>query len=127
VLADDHEDLLREIRALLAQDFEILDAVTDGLALIAAVRNSKPDLVISDVQMPGISGIEACRRVIRDGFCGAAIILTMYNDGQLVSEALRAGIQGYVLKVEAAEELIPAVNSVLSGRTYFSRGVRRGR
>jgi DNA-binding NarL/FixJ family response regulator len=125
VLADDHPDLLREIRALLAPDFEVLDAVADGLSLVASARSARPDVVISDVRMPGINGIEACRRILREGCCGAAVVLTMYNDGHLVSEALQAGIRGYVLKVEAADELIPAVNSVLSGGTYFSRGVRR--
>ena len=125
VLADDHEDLLREICALLARHFEIWEAVNDGQALIAAARDAKPDIVISDIRMPGLNGIEACRRILRDGFCEAAVILTMHNDGKLVSQALDAGIRGYVLKMEAGEELIPAVKAVLSGCTYFSRGVRR--
>jgi DNA-binding NarL/FixJ family response regulator len=125
VLADDHQDLLHEIRALLTRDFEILDAVSDGIALIAAVRRCKPDLVISDIQMPGLNGIESCRSIIQERLCSAAILLTMHNDAQLLRDALAAGIRGYVLKVEAGEELIPAANTVLSGSTYFSRTVRK--
>ena len=124
VLADDHEDLLYEIHALLTPRFEIVNAVTDGLTLIDAVRDLKPDLVVSDIRMPGISGIEACRRIIQEGLCNAVIILTMSNDNQFVKEAFRAEIRGYVLKVDAGEELIPAIHSVLSGSTYRSNGVR---
>jgi DNA-binding NarL/FixJ family response regulator len=124
VLADDHEEVLHEIRALLNADFEILSSVTDGLALIEAVREWKPDVVISDVQMPGLSGIEACSHIIQRGFCSAAIILTMYNDVQLVKDALRAGIRGYVLKVDAGQELASAVSGVLGVSTYLSHGVR---
>jgi DNA-binding NarL/FixJ family response regulator len=126
VLADDHLDLLHEIRVLLTPNFEILQSVTDGLALIDAVRAGKPDVVIADIRMPRINGIEACRRIIQQGLCDAAILLTMHNDQQFVREALEAGIRGYVLKIDAGEELIPAVNSVLNGSRYLSRGVSGG-
>jgi DNA-binding NarL/FixJ family response regulator len=125
VLADDHEDVLHEIRALLDHQFDILSSVTDGLALIEAARESKPDVVISDVQMPGLNGIEACRRIVQNGSCRAAIILTIYNDFQLVKKALQAGIRGYVLKVDAGEELASAVHAVLDGSVYLSQRVRR--
>ncbi len=124
VLADDHKDLLQEIRALLTPDFEVVNSVSDGQALIDTVRDLKPDLVVSDIRMPGMSGIEACRRIIQEGLCSTAILLTMYNEAQLVKEALGAGIRGYLLKVNAGEELIPAVRSVMGGSTYLSAGVR---
>jgi len=123
VLADDHEDLLREVQVLLRTEFVILRAVTDGQALIDAVRECEPDAVIADIQMPGVNGIEACGRLVQKGLCKVALILTMHNEAQLVEEALRAGIRGYVLKVDAAEELIPAIRSVLGGIPYLSRGV----
>jgi DNA-binding NarL/FixJ family response regulator len=125
VLADDHEDVLREIGALLQSEFEVLCSVTDGLALIDAARQWKPDVVISDLKMPGINGIEAWRRISREGHCRAAIIVTMYDEAQFVQDALRAGILGYVLKVDAGEELVSAVHSVLSGSRYLSREVLR--
>lgn len=123
VLADDHEDVLREIRVLLDSDFDVLDAVTDGLGLIDAANELRPDVVISDVQMPGVNGIEACQRIIENGFCPTTIILTVHDEPQLVKSALQMGIRGYVLKVDAGEELIHAVRSVVSGSTYISRGV----
>jgi DNA-binding NarL/FixJ family response regulator len=125
VLADDHEDLLREIQVLLRTEFDILQAVTDGQALIDAACEWKPDAVIADIQMPGVNGIEACHRIVEKGFCNVALILTMHSEMLLVEQALRAGIRGYVLKVDAAEELIPAVRSALGGFLYLSRGVSR--
>lgn len=125
VLADDHEDVLREMRALLNSEFEVLSSVTDGPALIDAARRWKPDVVISDIEMPGVSGIEACRRIAREGHCSASIIVTMHNETQLVKDALRAGIRGYVLKVDAGEELVSAVRSVLRGSVFLSREVLR--
>src|SRR5580704_6429617 len=98
VLADDREDVLREIQSLLNDDFEIANSVSGGLALICAARDMKPHVVISDIEMPGINGIEACRRIIQKDLCKAAIILTMHNEAQLVREAFGAGIRGYVLK-----------------------------
>ncbi len=125
VLADDHEDVLREIRALLNSEFEILSSVTDGHALIDAARKWKPDVVISDIEMPGVSGIEACRQIAREGYCSASIVVTMHGETQLVKDALRAGIRGYVLKVDAGQELVSAVRSVLNGSVYLSREVLR--
>ncbi|SPE43411.1 Response regulator containing a CheY-like receiver domain and an HTH DNA-binding domain (fragment) [Candidatus Sulfopaludibacter sp. SbA3] len=125
VLADDHQELLQEIRQLLTPEFQVLRTVSDGLELLAAVRACKPDAVVSDIRMPGLNGLEACRQIVHEGLCGAAILLTMYDDGQLVTKAIQAGVRGYVLKIDAGGELIPALNSVLAGGTYHSSGVRR--
>jgi len=125
VLADDHAELLREVQELLKPEFEVVAAVSNGGMLVRSVREFQPDIVISDFQMPGIGGIDACRQILREGCCRAAIILTMYNDMQLVAAALQAGILGYVLKVDAGEELIPAIRRVLGGAVYLSRGIRR--
>jgi DNA-binding NarL/FixJ family response regulator len=123
VLADDHLDVLEAIRYLLASDFEVLHTVAEGHALIQAVAELSPDAVISDIQMPGLDGIEAGGRILRQGLCDAVVVLTMYNEPHLVRKALQAGIRGYVLKVDAGEELIPAVNAVLAGGSYLSRSV----
>lgn len=123
VLADDSKDVLDELRQLLEFEFDVLIAVTDGSALIQAVTERRPDAVVSDIQMPGLGGIEAGEQIVRQGLCNSVLLLTMYNEPQLVGKALQAGIRGYVLKVDASEELIPALHTVLSGGSYLSRAV----
>jgi len=123
VLADDHLDVLDAIRQFLAPEFDVLRAVNEGMALIEATAELRPDAVISDIHMPGLSGLEAGCQILRKGLCGAVIVLTMYNDPQLVRKAIQLGIRGYVLKVDASEELVLALYAVLSGGRYLSRGV----
>ena len=124
VLADDRGDVLDEIRQLLEPDFDILRTVNQGAALVEAVAELRPDVVVSDVRMPILGGIEAGSQILRDGLCSAVIMLTMYDEPHLVTKALQAGIRGYVLKVDAGEELIPAVHEVFGGGKYLSQGVR---
>ena len=109
VLADDHPDVLDEVRHLLEFEFDVVFAVGDGNALFHAVAESRPDAVISDAQMPGLGGLEAGEQIIRQGLCSAVIVLTMYSDRHLVGKALRAGIRGYVLKVDASDPKKPQV------------------
>jgi DNA-binding NarL/FixJ family response regulator len=116
--------VLEEIHRLLAPDFEILRTVNRGVALLEATAELLPDAVVSDLRMPDMGGIEAGERILRERLCGAVIVLTMYDEPHLVGKALRAGIRGYVLKVDAGEELIPAVHEVLEGGSYLSSGVR---
>lgn len=125
VLADDHPDLLVELGRCLAGEFDVLCSVSEGRALVRAASELKPDAVISDLNMPHLTGIEACRRILREGFSKNAILLTMYDEPELVRSALEAGIRGYVLKEDAGEELISAVSAVLTGQTYLSRRVSK--
>jgi len=124
VLADDHPEVRQEIRQLLDSEFEVLRAVGDGAALVAAVVELRPDAVISDIQMPELDGIEAGCAVLERGLCEAIVLLSMYPDRHLVQTALAAGIRAYVLKLDAGEELIPAVYAALRGERYLSSGVR---
>lgn len=124
VIADDHSDMRQEILGLLGCEFEVVRAVGDGAALIAAILEEKPDAVISDIQMPGLDGIEAGRQVLGRGLCDTFIVLSMYSDRHLVEAAMKAGIRGYVLKLDACEELISAVHSALRGERYLSARVR---
>jgi DNA-binding NarL/FixJ family response regulator len=120
LLADDHEDLLREVAALLHDDFELIGVARDGLELLESAASLSPDVVITDFKMPKLSGIEAGRRLLEQGHCKAVVLLTMYGDPQLVRGARDAGILGYVLKEKAADDLIPAVFSALQGREFIS-------
>ena len=123
VLADDHAGVLAETRSLLENDFQVVSVVRDGSALWQAVLETKPDGVVTDVQMPGLNGIDACREIVKWGLCDAIVVLSMHSDPSLVHRALDAGIRGYVLKEDAGEELIPALCAVLAGGRYLSRGV----
>jgi len=127
VLADDHEDFLSATQVLLAAEFAVVRLVADGTDLVAAVAEELPDIVVTDITMPGLSGIEAGRRVLRAGYCQAVVLLTMHNEPVLVRQALESGIHGYVLKTDAGEELIPALYAVLEGVPYLSRRVRNPR
>jgi DNA-binding NarL/FixJ family response regulator len=120
-LADDHEDILEEVRSLLEPEFQVVCSSTEGAALIEAVHSSNPDVVVADVQMPGITGIQAGKEILRRGLCDAVVMLSMHNDPKLIQTALLAGIRGYVLKEDAGEELIPALQAVLAGGRYLSR------
>lgn len=124
VLADDHAELLAEISRSLAGEFDVLCSVGEGFALVQAASELRPDVVISDVNMPGLTGIEASRRILAEGTSRSAILLTIHDEPELVRKALQAGIRGYVLKVDAGEELTAAVKAVLGGHTYLSRNVR---
>jgi DNA-binding NarL/FixJ family response regulator len=124
VLADDHPDVRQEIRLLLDLEFEVVRAVGDGAALVAAALELKPDVIVSDIQMPELGGIEAGAEVLGRGLCQAIVLLSMYRDRHLVQKALKAGIRAYVLKLDACEELIPAVYAALRGECYLSSGVR---
>ena len=125
LLADDHPDVREQIRELLASEFDVIGAVGGGLQLLEAADALRPDLVVSDIAMPDLDGIEAGRRSLERGFARAAVLLTMHNDPQLLQKAAGAGIRGFVLKVDAGEELIAAVALVAAGGTYVSRTVRR--
>jgi DNA-binding NarL/FixJ family response regulator len=120
LLADDHEDLLREVTVLLDKDFDLIGVARDGLELLEIAARLCPDVVITDFKMPKLSGIEAGRRLLELRHCKAVVLLTMYGDPQLVRGARAAGILGYVLKEKASDDLIPAVFSVLEGKAFLS-------
>ena len=124
LLADDHAGVLEEIRQLLAPEFEIAGAARGGRALVDLAAEIRPDAVISDVEMSDMDGIEAGGLILRRGHAAAVVALTMHNDPSLVQRAFGAGIRGFILKVDAGDELIAAVRTVAGGGTYLSRSVR---
>lgn len=120
LLADDHTIVLEGLQRLVVEEFELVGAVRDGQALLRTARETKPDVIVTDISMPVMNGIEAVRRLRDDNTEAKLIVLTMHGDVQLAVEALRAGVSGYLLKHSAGEELLRAVHEVLDGRTYLS-------
>jgi len=104
----------------LKDHFDLLETVGDGSALIDAARKLRPDVIVTDIAMPVLSGLEALRRLKAMRSEAKVIFLTMHADAQLATEAFRAGASGYVLKQSAGEELIAAIQEVLKGRTYLT-------
>jgi len=120
VLADDHQLLADGLRKLLEPEFELVETVTDGRAAVAAYERHQPDLVLMDVGLPLLNGIEAARRVKRMDPAARILILTMQTDRVYIEEAFRAGAMGYVVKQAAARELVEGIRTVLRGRYYVS-------
>jgi DNA-binding NarL/FixJ family response regulator len=123
VIADDHAILAEGVRRLLEQDFDVVRVVSDGEALVAACRELRPALVLADVSMPKLSGIEAARRLLSELPAIRIVILTMHDDLDHVLAALEEGVSGYVLKTAAPEEIIAAVREALSGSIYLSPAI----
>ncbi len=120
LLADDHELFLDGLRKLLEPDFELVGAVGDGRAAVATFEELRPDLLLLDIGLPLLNGIEAARHIRRNTPEAAILFVTMQTDRIYVEEAFRAGGTGYVLKQAAARELKEAIRVVLGGRFYVS-------
>lgn len=119
LVADDHPGILQQVADLLAPHFDVVGLAGDGMELLRMAECLKPDLVVTDFQMPRVNGIRASRELLRRQMCKAVVLLTMYEEQHLIDAALKAGILGFVLKSSAAQELIPAVHAALNGRAYL--------
>ena len=125
LLADDHTLLLEGIRLMLEPEFELVGSVEDGQALLAAAKTLKPDVILLDISMPVLNGIDAARRLRKLLPSAKLIFVTMHADPDYVAEAFRAGAVGYLLKRAAASELLTAIRAVLKGNHYVSPLVTR--
>jgi DNA-binding NarL/FixJ family response regulator len=120
LLADDHTIVAEGLASLLKDRYDLVGTVTDGNQLIEAARTLRPDVIVTDVSMPILSGLDALRRLKADRVGAKVIFLTMYADAQVATAAFRAGASGFLLKQAAGEELIKAIEDVLRGRTYLA-------
>jgi DNA-binding NarL/FixJ family response regulator len=121
VLADDHKETAALLRDLLESEFDVVAQVEDGLALVSAVARLSPDVIVSDVTMPGLDGISAAAAIVRQNPTARIVLVTVHGDPILAERGFAAGALGYVLKGAAAEELVPAVHSALRGERHTSR------
>jgi len=120
LLADDHRIVAEGLRSLLEPEFELVSIVEDGRALLAAAEKFRPDVIIADISMPLLNGIEAVRQIKKTDKDVKVIFLTMHPDVTYAVSALEAGALGYVLKHSAPSELTTAVREVLKGKTYIT-------
>jgi DNA-binding NarL/FixJ family response regulator len=120
LLADDHAIVAEGLASLLREEFALVGTVASGAELLVTARDLRPDVIVTDVAMPGMSGLEALRRLRADGVAAKVVFLTMHADPELAAEALRAGASGFVVKRAAGKELIAAIHAVLHGRTYVT-------
>ncbi len=120
LLADDHALVAAGLRKLLEPEFEVAGTATDGRVLVSMAERLKPDVVLLDISLPLLNGIDAAKS-LKEALPGVKIVfVTMHSDPDYVAEAFRAGGSGYVLKRSAASELVCAINEVLAGRVYMT-------
>ncbi|HJT19857.1 MAG TPA: response regulator transcription factor [Nitrospira sp.] len=120
VLADDNASLLDRERQLLACEFDVLAAATDGLGLIELVEQLDPDVVVLDISMPHCDGLDAARRLKTNGIRAKIVFLTVHDDPDFLREGLKAGGVGYVIKDQLVSDLPCAIHAAVAGRTFVS-------
>ena len=126
MLADDHTILVEAFLKLLEPNFQVVGAVSDGRALLETAQELNPDVIVADIGMPLMNGLEAGRRLKQLMPSVKLIFLTMNEDPALAAEAMRAGASGYLLKSSAATELIRALQLAAKGKTYITPQISRG-
>lgn len=121
LVADDFIPVLESVAELLKESsFDVVALVSDGCAALETTLNLKPDLVVMDISMPGMSGIEVARELKRRGNNTTIVFLTLYEDSDITAACLAAGGLGYVVKIRMDTDLVPAINEALVGRIFVS-------
>jgi DNA-binding NarL/FixJ family response regulator len=125
LVADDHESVRHGVRELIRTQraFEICGEATDGREAVVKARQLKPDVVVIDVSMPELNGIDATRQIIKDNPSVEVLVLTMYESEQIVDQILNAGARGYLLKSDVAYDLLFAIGSLSHHRPFFTSKV----
>ena len=119
VLAEDHPSVAAQLRRLLADAFDVVAVVGHGEALVKTALRMKPDVIVTDIGMPGMDGIKAAQEILLHQPSLAVVFVTVHDDRALARKALSIGL-GYVLKASAGEELVEAVNAALDARRFVS-------
>lgn len=125
LLADDHSVMLGRVGVLLSSSFEVVGAVTNGQEMISAGIRLDPDVIVADITMPGLSGIEAAQQLREAGSRARFVFLTIHIEHEFVDACVSQGALGYVVKSHMKTDLIPAIQAALMGRTFISPLVSR--
>jgi DNA-binding NarL/FixJ family response regulator len=120
LLADDHRMIAEGLKSLLAEEFEVVGSMEDGLALVASARKLRPDVIVADISMRGLNGLDALPRLKKDNPEVKVVFLTMHQNAAYARRALEAGAAGFVVKHSGPEELLMAINAALKGRTFIT-------
>ncbi|MFQ5574447.1 MAG: response regulator [Terriglobia bacterium] len=120
LLADDHTMFLEGLEKLLAPQYEIVAKVQDGHALVEAAKALRPDVIVTDISMPHLNGIQAARQIKEAGLDASIVLLTMHDEPEYAMEALQHGVSGYVVKHAISSELLMAIEEALAGRMYVT-------
>ncbi len=123
LLADDHEELLSTVASMLVSEFEVVGTVKDGQALLDAADQLKPDVLVVDISMPIVNGIEAVQRLKESGSQTQVVFLTVHEDTAYVRAALATGARGYIVKPRLASDLSVAIKEAHAGRLYLSPSI----
>jgi DNA-binding NarL/FixJ family response regulator len=123
LIADDHRSVLKGLVRLLEDKFEVVGVVLNGDLLVEAAKRLRPDVIVTDISMPGLNGLEALERLKSEASEVKVIMLTMHADPAVAAAAIRLGASGFIVKLSAADELEFAITEVLQGRTYLSPAV----
>jgi len=123
LIADDHAILLEAFKRLLEPEYDVVGTVTDGLALVQAAESLKPDIILADISMPHLNGLDAAEKLQAHLPDVKLVFLTVNEDPQVAAEAIRRGASGFVLKKSAAAELFEALRQVLHGQIYITPSV----
>jgi DNA-binding NarL/FixJ family response regulator len=127
LLADDHAIVRDGLVSLLREhDFDVVGAVGDGHLLLEAARRLRPDVIVTDLSMPGLGGLDVLDRLKTEHIDSKIVVLTMHSDPELATRAMRRGAAGFLLKESAGEELLTAISQALQGRVYLTPTLTRG-
>lgn len=124
LLAEDGSAMGRQLRGLLGQQFEVIGLVQDGASLVQAAQGMLPDVVVTDIAMPQLDGLEAVRRLRVQRPVLGVVFITVHAEPQMVARAMALGACSYVLKADAGDDLVPAVQAALAGQPFVSRSLR---
>ena len=124
LLAEDHPASAALLRALLESEFDVVGSVSDGRALLTAAATLAPDVIVTDIEMPDIDGLEAAREILRGNPDARVVFVTVESNPEVIQQGLDLGALGYVSKLAAGDELVVAVQSALRGTRYVSERQR---
>ena len=120
LIADDHRILAEGVRGLLEPEFEVVGIMDDGRELVEAAKQLQPDVIVADISMPSLNGIEAAVQLRDSGVTSKVVFLTQHREVAYARRAIEAGAAGYVLKHSVATELVTAIHEALRGQTYIT-------